>query len=78
MRAARINKLLEDPSWNWCGLVTFYIVVTALGFIALLLLNWTGVVADISKSLGWAFATVVPGALTLLKLLLKVSTEIVL
>lgn len=75
VRAARINELLEDSSWNWCGLATFYVFVTLMGFIAVYVLHWTNAIPDISISVRWILATLVPGGLTLLKMLLKVSIE---
>lgn len=73
VRAARINELLGNGSWSWCGIATFYIVVAVLGITTLYVLHWTGVVDGISKVAGWILATLVPGGLTLLKLLLEVQ-----
>lgn len=72
MRAARIEKLLKDPSWNWCGLVTFFIVSAVLGIIVVLSLQWTGGTADISSGVGWVAAFGPSVVLTLLKLFFKV------
>lgn len=73
VRAARIHRVLEDPTWNWCGLATFYIVIAAGGIVLLYALHWTGLISSISSWLGWVVATLVPGNLTLLKLLLQVQ-----
>ena len=73
VRAARIIKLLQDPSWNWGGLVTFYIVVAVLVVVVLYVPHGTGIVPVISGGWRWATATLVPTVLTLLKLLLQVQ-----
>lgn len=72
VRAARIKKLLEDPSWNWCGFATFFFVFAVLGIIVVLSLQWTSETADISNGAGWVAAFGVPVVLTLLKLFVKV------
>ena len=72
MRAARIEKLLKDPRWNWCGFVTFFVIVAAVGVAVVLSLQWTGAIADISNGVGWVAAFGLPVVLTLLRLLFKV------
>ena len=74
VRAARITKVLQDPSWNWGGLVTFFVSIAALGISVLYALHWTGVAAKASNSLNLIVGLLVPGVLTGLKLLIQVST----
>lgn len=72
MRAARIEQLLKDPGWNWCGFVTFFFLCAVLGVVVVLSLRWTGETADISNGVGWVAAFGAPMVLTLLKLFFKV------
>lgn len=79
VRAARIKTVLEDPSWNWCGLATFYSTVALLGIVVVVVLNETGAVGDTKegfKHLQWAVATLLlPGGLSLLYILVHLCNE---
>lgn len=73
VRAARINKLLMDPSWNWCGFANFYTGVAVLGIVVLVVLDQSNANSGFSNATRWTSATLVlPGVLTLLKLLFQV------
>lgn len=73
VRAARISKLLQDPSWTWCGFVTFFIVVAVAAILVIFLLRWTDVTAGVNKAVGWLVVVFLPAGLTILKLLLEVT-----
>ncbi|CAM9270543.1 unnamed protein product, partial [Pylaiella littoralis] len=67
VRAARIMRVLRDPSWNWFGLVLFYTMFALLGLAVVAL---TSTVGAIDHAVRWTAAAVVfPGGLTLLNFL---------
>lgn len=70
MRAARIMRVLRDPSWNWFGLILFYTMFALLGLAVVAL---TSTVGAIDHAVRWTAAAVVfPGGLTLLNFLHQV------
>lgn len=74
VRAARIRTLLQSPSWNWCGLVTFFFVIAALGGIVVAVINTTDILDNFTPAVQWMVALLgLPGALTLANFLLQVS-----
>lgn len=81
MRAARIKKLLKDPSWNWCDLATFYFTVLLVGTVVVLVLNATDAldgIGQVTEGLQYAVATLLlPGGLTLLNILVQVCNEVI-
>ncbi|CAM9839363.1 unnamed protein product [Scytosiphon promiscuus] len=80
VRAARIKKVLESSSWDWCGFLTLYAVVAILGAIIVAVLNSTSNTDEAMGGLGqawrWALAILgLPSTLTVLSFLFQMRHQ---
>lgn len=69
VRAARVTRILQDPSWNWSGFLMLYTVVAVLGIAAVVVLIET----DAVHVVRWVLAVLgLSGVPTLLAFLFQV------
>lgn len=74
VRKKRIQKLLEDNSWTWCGGATRFAVIAALTLGLWFVLAAFDVISDVADT--WESATTVvlgvPGVLVVLQYIIQV------
>ncbi|CAM9290709.1 unnamed protein product [Scytosiphon promiscuus] len=80
VRAARITKVLESSSWDWCGFLTLYAAIAILGAIVVAVLNATSNTDEAMGGLGqagrWALAILgLPSTLTVLSFLFQMRHQ---
>lgn len=72
VRAARVTRILQDPSWNWSGFLMLYTVVAVLGVALVVMLNET----DALHVVRWVLAVLgLSGVPTLLAFLFQVHLK---
>lgn len=72
----RLRNLLSSRKWNWCGFLTFYIIVAILGVMVVIVIHVTELMVEMDAIDQWATVLLgLPGLLTLLRAFSQVPTS---
>lgn len=75
VREKRIEKLLDQKIWDWCGIATCFAIIAAVVLAVLLVLDAVDVMSGIAEAWERSTALVlgIPGVLTVLQLVSQVG-----